>query len=93
MRHRILVVGLLPGQAARVERECGGGNVRLRFVEAKRNCDISSGGADHCVVMLKFVNHSHSAKAAKVFSRDRVHYNLGGLNELISMIRGITKGG
>ena len=92
-KKNILVLGLLPAQAHRVERHCKAMNVRLRFVEGKPNGGLrGAGGADHCVVMLKFVDHGHSGKALGAFPRDRVHFNKGGLTELVSTIQGIADG-
>lgn len=89
----ILVLGLLPGQAHRVEQDCKALNVRLRFVEGKHNGSIrGAGGADHCIVMLKFVDHGHSGKALAAFPRDRVHFNKGGMAALVNTIRGIADG-
>jgi len=92
-RKSILVLGLLPGQAHRVERDCEPFNVRLRFVEGKHNGGLrGAGGADHCVVMVKFVDHGHSGKALGAFPRDRVHFNKGGMKELVATIQGIADG-
>lgn len=88
MKPKIMVVGLLPAQAGRVERDCGGVAV-LKFCTGQKNGPLL-GQADHCVVMVKFVNHGHSRKALRMFPRERVHYNRGGLSELMQTINHIA---
>jgi hypothetical protein len=87
----IMVVGLLSGQASKVERTCRYFGVRLKFQDGRHNGGIR-GSADHCIVMVKFVDHGHTEKALRQFDRGRVHYNRGGLNELVETIAGISTG-
>ena len=91
MKPMIMVVGLLPGQVALVERDCRKVGARLKFVEGRRNGNLP-GSADHCVLMLKFISHCHSNKAMAQFPRNRVHFHKGGLAELVQTITGITDG-
>ncbi len=89
----ILVVGLLPGQAQAIKSKCRGANVSLRFVTANRNRELPGvAQVDHCIVMVKFVNHAHTEKALSSLPRGRVHYSRGGLNGLVGTIQGIADG-
>lgn len=84
----ILVIGLLPGQMNRVERDCQS-VATLKFSGQKKNGGLR-GIADHCIVMTKFVSHAQSIQAFKQFPRERVHLKRGGLTVLVQAINDIA---
>ena len=89
--HSILVVGLLPGQTSIIERGCKDVDVKLRFVQARHGGELHGvGKAEHCVIMVKFVDHRHSNNAINSFGRERVTLNRGGLKELVKTIHDIA---
>lgn len=85
----IVVVGLLPGQAAQVEKQCK--NARLRFVRSLGNKPSLPSG-DHIVLLIKFVRHLWTTQALKKYPRSQVYYHLGGIAGVADLVNGITGG-
>lgn len=83
----VIVVGLLPGQAHQIERQCRG--VRLRFVESQGNVPKLPSG-DHIVLLIRFIRHLWTNYALAHWPRNRVHYHMGGLSSLPDVIKEIA---
>jgi hypothetical protein len=90
---KLLIVGLLPGQAAKVRHECRGLALDLRFFEVDgRSRSNLPASADHCLLLTKFVTHIHTTSALNVYPRSHVHFVKGGLEQLVGVIKGIADG-
>ncbi len=75
----VTVVGLLPGQAKRVERLVP--NLRLRFIPADRAHHVYPDGLS--VLMAKFISHDTQDRARK---RGNVVVHRGGIKGLVERL-------
>jgi hypothetical protein len=85
----VVVVGLLPAVARRVERSCP--TLKLKFVEGIGPRPKYPSG-DHIVVVFKFVPHHYAQTAFRLWPRDRVHLHGGGVGHLVDLLNGIAEG-
>jgi hypothetical protein len=84
---KIVVVGLLPGQAKKVESGCP--EASLTFVQADKKNRLPPG--EHVVLVTKFIRHGWTESAYKKFDRENIHFHDGGISGLIVKIKGICK--
>jgi len=83
----VVVVGLIPRQMRIVEQQCSKA-CKLRFVQSQGNKPSIPSG-DYCFLLIKFVRHLWTTQAFKQFPRNRVHYHMGGISELLVAIKGV----
>jgi hypothetical protein len=78
-RPRVVIVGLLPGQRRRIDRELGK-RFDLRFLGASAQMNVT--GCTHIVLMTKFISHQCQTAAYARFPRDAVLHCNGGPAQL-----------
>jgi hypothetical protein len=89
-RRCVAVVGLLPGQAARVDRAING-RLKIHFLPADRRPRIPSSCED-VILVTKFIGHDWQTKALATRSRETVYRHHGGISGLIEGLQRLADG-
>lgn len=88
---KVVVVGLLPGQIRRVERQVKG--AKLRFVEGGGHQKVKViPGGDFCLMMARFISHETQNRVVSVFGRGGCAAVHGGPTDLVRAINQYLQG-
>lgn len=85
---KVVVVGLLSGQADEIRRKCGA-SAKLTFIDSGVGHRKQVGG-DHCFLVTKFSSHTWANALNAAFPKGRVHYHRGGVKKLADAINAVT---